>query len=35
MGPQRCREQGIAVFWTFGERFAKEMGLQEPTSDIV
>ncbi len=35
MGAQRCREQSVAIFWTFGERFAEEMGLQEPASDIV
>src|SRR4029450_3588778 len=35
MSTQRCREEGVAVFWTFSERFAEEMGLQEPASDIV
>src|SRR4029453_8051521 len=35
MGTQCCREQSVAVFWTFGERFAEEMRLQEPASDII
>jgi len=35
MGTQRCREQRVTVFWAFGKRFAKEMRLQEPASDII
>jgi hypothetical protein len=35
MGAQRCRQQGIAVFRTFSERLAEEMGLQEPAGNVV
>ena len=35
VGAQRRRQQGIAIFGTFGDGFTEEMGLEKATSDVV